>query len=307
VSAAVTHDARRSRAALLLRVLRPHQWAKNALLVVPLLLAPGRPSPAQVLAALLAVVTFSLVASAGYVFNDLLDIEADRAHPTKRNRPFASGALPTAYGPPLFVALLVAAFGIALQALPRSFVWMLALYFAATLAYSTAIKRLVLLDILLLAWLYTHRVLAGGIAIGVPITAWLIAFSTFLFLSLAFAKRYIELRHSTPKGDRIRSRGYTTQDLEMVAAFGPASSYIAVLVFCLYVDSPAVAERYRFPTLLWFAAPVLLYWTSRVWLLAHRGQMQDDPVKFAITDRTSWVCGILVVAAAACARFWPRG
>jgi 4-hydroxybenzoate polyprenyltransferase len=295
-----------SRIVSFIKVLRPHQWAKNALVVMPVLLAPGHPTLRQLAAATIAAASFSLCASAGYVFNDLLDVEADRAHRTKRFRPFASGALPVTFGPPIFVALLAASFGLAFATLPRGFLAMLAIYFAATMAYSLALKSKLLLDVLVLAWLYTHRVVAGGIATGVTISAWLLAFSMFLFLSLAFAKRYIELRQSTSKGGQLKSRGYFTQDMEMVASMGPASSYIAVLVFCLYVDSKAVTERYHAPTLLWFVAPVLLYWTSRVWFLAHRGQMQDDPVKFALTDRASWLCGLLVAAVAVCARVWPR-
>jgi 4-hydroxybenzoate polyprenyltransferase len=290
----------------LVKVARPHQWAKNALVVVPVLLAPGRPSPAQLIAAVLAAISFSLCASSGYVFNDLLDVEADRAHRSKCKRPFASGDLPVTYGPPIFLALFAASFGIAAAFLPPAFLGMLAFYFVATLTYSFSLKSKLLLDVVVLAWLYTHRVLAGGMATGIPISAWLLAFSMFMFSSLAFAKRYIELRQSVSKGGQLKSRGYHTQDLEMVASMGPAAGYIAVLVFCLYVDSKAVTERYHLPVLLWFVAPVLLYWISRVWFLAHRGQMQDDPVKFALVDRVSWLCGFLVAVTAAAARIWPR-
>jgi len=295
-----------SRLKAVVKVMRPHQWAKNALVVLPVLLAPGRPSSGLLIAAGLAALAFSLCASAGYVFNDLLDVEADRAHHTKRLRPFASGDLPVVYGPPLFVALILMSFGLALSMLPRSFLGMLAVYFVATLMYSSVLKSKLLLDVVVLAWLYTHRVLAGGMATGIPISAWLLAFSMFLFSSLAFAKRYIELRQSMPKGGQLKSRGYHIQDLEMVASMGPTAGYIAVLVFCLYIDSKAVTERYHAPMLLWFVAPVLLYWISRVWFLAHRGQMQDDPVKFALTDRVSWLCGVFVGLVALGARVWPQ-
>jgi len=294
-----------SRLKAIVKVMRPHQWAKNALVVLPVLLAPGRPSPGLIGAAALAAISFSLCASAGYVFNDLLDVEADRAHQTKRLRPFASGDLPLAWGPPAFMVLFLASFGLAL-ALPRSFLAMLAVYFAATLTYSSVLKSKLLLDVVVLAWLYTHRILAGGMATGIQISAWLLAFSMFLFSSLAFAKRYIELRQSMTIGGQIKSRGYHVQDLEMVASMGPTAGYIAVLVFCLYVDSKAATETYHAPTLLWFVAPVLLYWISRIWFLAHRGQMQDDPVKFALTDRMSWLCGLFVGVAALSARIWPR-
>jgi 4-hydroxybenzoate polyprenyltransferase len=286
------------------RVMRPHQWAKNALVVLPVFLAPGRPSLALVVTAVLAAVSFSLCASAGYIFNDLLDVEADRAHETKRLRPFASGELPMAWGPPAFIVLFIASFGLALGMLPRSFLGMLAIYFVATLIYSSVLKSKLLLDVVVLAWLYTHRVLAGGMATGIQISAWLLAFSMFFFSSLAFAKRYIELRQSAST-EGIKSRGYQGQDLEMVRSMGPTAGYIAVLVFCLYVDSKGATGIYRAPLLLWVVAPILLYWISRIWFLAHRGQMQDDPVKFALTDRVSWLCGLLVGLVALSARVWP--
>jgi 4-hydroxybenzoate polyprenyltransferase len=295
-------STRASRLKAALKVMRPHQWSKNALVMVPLMLAPGRPSLAQVFAGLLAFVSFSLCASAGYVFNDLIDVEADRAHKTKYRRPFASGDLPVMFGPPLFLALFLASFAVA-AALPLGFVGMLSIYFVATLSYSLVLKSKLMVDVVVLAWLYTHRVLAGGIATGITISAWLLGFSMFTFASLAFAKRYIELQ-SMEKSGQIKSRGYHTRDQEMVASMGPSAGYIAVLLFCLYVESHAVSATYRRPELLWFIAPVLFYWISRVWFLAHRGHMQDDPVKFALTDRRSWICALAAGSVAAAARFW---
>jgi len=293
-----------SRARAIARVLRPHQWAKNALVVLPLVLAPARPTLHQIVSAVLAGVAFSLCASAGYVFNDLVDVEADRTHRTKRGRPFASGDLPVAFGPPLLLTLIVASVVIAWRSLPLGFMVMLALYLVLTLSYSSLFKSKLVVDVVVLAWLYTHRVLAGGIATGITVSSWLLAFTMFIFTSLAFAKRYVELRLATDSGS-LKSRGYKTGDLEMVASMGPAAGYMAVLVFCLYVDSNVVAERYRMPVVLWFVAPVLLYWVSRVWFLAHRGQMHDDPVKFALVDTRSWICAIVIVLVATLARFWP--
>jgi 4-hydroxybenzoate polyprenyltransferase len=295
---------RRSRAQALVKALRPHQWAKNALVVVPILLAPGLPTLHVLALGFLAFVAFSLCASAGYVFNDLMDLAADRAHPSKHRRPFASGALPIVYGPPLLLALFGGAFGLSLAFLPLGFTGMLAGYFVATLSYSFILKSKLMADVVVLAWLYTHRVLAGGIATSIPISAWLLAFSMFMFCSLAFAKRYIELRQSLKKGGQLKSRGYHTQDLEMVASMGPTAGYIAILVFCLYVESSAVKVTYHNPMVLWFVCPVLLYWISRVWFLAHRGNMQDDPVKFALTDQRSWLCAAAIAVVAAVARFW---
>ena len=293
-----------SRLRAAVRALRLHQWSKNALVIVPVLLAPHGLSPTEIARAALAALSLSLCASAGYVFNDLRDVEADRAHPTKRRRPFASGALPLRYGPPLVVALLALSFGIALCALPKSFLIMLVLYLVLTLSYSFYLKSLLLVDVVVLAWLYTQRVLAGGFATEVTISAWLLAFSMFIFLSLAFAKRYVELRHVVDDTGKLRNRAYTAQDLSMVASMGTTAGYLAVLVFCLYIESAGTAIYSR-PHLLWLVCPVLLYWISRVWFLTNRGEMNDDPVKFAITDRQSWLCVLAIGGVAAAARLWP--
>lgn len=293
-----------SRLRATLKVIRPHQWTKNALAVVPVLLAPHGLSAGGLWHAALAALALSLCASAGYVLNDVVDVEADRAHPTKKRRPFAAGDLPVGYGPPLVLALLGTSVGVSLWALPTSFLWMLALYFAITLAYSFYLKSKVLIDVIVLAWLYTQRVLAGGFATGVSISAWLLAFSMFIFLSLAFAKRHVELRRAVGEDGKLRSRGYVAQDLTMVASMGTTAGYLAVLVFCLYIESAGTAI-YSEPRILWLIAPVLLYWISRVWLLTHRGEMDDDPVKFAITDRWSWLCAVAIGGVAAAARFWP--
>jgi 4-hydroxybenzoate polyprenyltransferase len=286
--------------------LRPHQWSKNALVVVPLLLAPGALTWSSVACAAAAFIAFSCCASAGYVINDVVDIDADRVHRTKFRRPFASGDLPIAYAPFLVFALVVASLGLALGFLPTRFIVMLGAYFVATLTYSFYLKRLLLLDVLTLAGLYTHRILSGGVATRVPVSAWLLGFSMFLFTSLAFAKRYVELRAATTD-EKVKSRGYVRQDIEMVNSMGVASAYVAALVFMLYVDSSAVRSIYRLPTMLWLVLPILLYWLGRIWLLAGRGQMQDDPVRFAIKDGQSRACAILIAMIMAIARFAPRG
>jgi 4-hydroxybenzoate polyprenyltransferase len=283
--------------------LRPHQWAKNALVVVPALLADGH-STSTVAYGVLAAGTFSLCASAGYVFNDLLDLDADRIHPSKANRPFASGALPTILGFPIFIGLLLLSFALALAFLPNAFVTMLVLYFVGTVSYSLYLKRLLLLDVLVLAGLYTHRILAGGIASGVRVSAWLLGFSMFLFTSLAFAKRFVEL-HALTNDEQVKNRGYARVDLPMVTGMGTASGYVAALVFMLYVDSSTVRAAYREPGLLWLVLPALLYWLGRIWLLAGRGQMQEDPVKFALSDRKSLTCVALIGVIVVTARFTP--
>jgi len=287
----------------LIKELRPHQWAKNALVVLPSLLADAH-SVATISYGLLAAGTFSLCASAGYVFNDLLDLDADRIHPSKSKRPFASGALPTVFGFPIFLALLVVSFSLALTFLPYAFVTMLALYFVGTVTYSLYLKRLLLLDVLVLAGLYTHRILAGGIASNVRVSAWLLGFSMFLFTSLAFAKRFVEL-HAQAGDEQVKNRGYSRVDLPMVTGMGTASGYVAALVFMLYVDSSTVRAAYREPSLLWLVLPALLYWLGRIWLLAGRGQMQEDPVKFALSDRKSLACVAFIGAIVVTARFSP--
>ena len=288
----------------LVKELRVHQWAKNALVVVPVVLSPGVPELALLTHALLAALCVSLCASAGYVLNDLLDLEADRAHPTKCLRPFASGALPVGVGPVIFVALLVIAFALAFARFSFSFAVMLGIYFVGTVSYSLYFKRRLLLDVLVLAGLYTHRILAGGVATNVPISAWLLAFSMFLFLSLAFAKRHVEIGRLN-SDDKIKNRDYYRADGPMVASLGAASGYLAALVFSLYVENVAHLGLYREPRLLWIAAPILLYWISRIWIVTGRGQMPDDPVKYALRDRVSLVCVGLIGLAAALARFTP--
>jgi len=297
-------STRRSPARAAIKVLRVHQWSKNLLVFVPALLAPGLPPLRSLVHAAFAFVALSLCASAGYVFNDLVDVAADRAHETKRRRPFASGALPLTYGPPILVALLVCSFGLAFALLPIGFVAMLALYLVLTLSYSFYLKSKLMIDVIVLAWLYTHRVVAGGIATAVPVSEWLLAFSMFIFFSLAFCKRYIELRARLGKDEKIHSRGYYPRDVEMVSAMGPTAGYLAVLVFCLYIESGAVAGAYRHFRVLWLVCPVLFYWISRIWFVAHRGQLVDDPVKYAITDRHSWACAFIIAVLAGVARFW---
>ena len=272
--------------------------------MVPVVLAPGIPKLAVVGVGFLAALAFSLCASAGYVINDLLDIKADRAHPTKKNRPFASGALPLSFGPFLCAGLIALAVAIALVFLPTKFLFMLAVYFAGTVLYSTVLKRTLLVDVLVLAGLYAHRVLAGGVATHIPVSAWLIGFSIFVFTSLAFAKRYVELRDAS-SDEMVKNRGYVRMDLSMVGSMGTASAFVAALVFVLYVESASIRAGYKEPGLLWLALPILLYWLGRIWLLAGRGQMHDDPVRFAIKDRVSLLCGALIAGLATLARFPP--
>ncbi len=282
--------------AAIVRQLRPHQWAKNLLLFVPLLLAHEVTSPFKALSVLVAFASFCAVASAGYVLNDLIDVDADRAHPTKRRRPIASGVLSIPMAFVLFAALLALAGAAGLLWLSLATAGMVLLYLVLTLAYSFYFKERLLLDVLLLAGLYTHRVLTGGIAAEVPVSPWLLAFSTFFFLSLALVKRYVEISaHAGGAVDeRIRGRAYRVGDAGLVLSMGLSCAYIAVLVLCLFISSADVSRLYDRPGLLWLMCPVMFYWISRIWVLAHRGELNDDPVMFATTDRNSYVAGLLL-------------
>ncbi len=281
----------------LLKALRPHQWAKNVLIFAPLLLAHSLAAKG-LLAALLAFCCFSLTASATYIVNDLLDIEADRYHPQKRNRPFAAGDLSPIAGAAFALVLLLVAFGGA-YLLPRGFLGWLGIYLVSTLLYSSWLKRIPLVDVLILSGLYTLRLLVGSAATGFPISHWLAGFAGFLFFSLAIAKRYAELNNVRAGGAVPRNgRGYILADIDQLRSFGTASAFAAVVVFANYISSLKVVELYRHPALLWLIMPLMLLWLCRVWLLASRGELHEDPVIFALTDRVSLLIGLVVAAVA---------
>ncbi len=279
----------------IIEALRPRQWTKNLLLLVPLAAAHLVTDVGRLVGVAWGIVAFSLVASAGYVLNDLLDLAADRAHPDKCRRPFAAGRLSPGFGLMLLPVLLVLGFGLAVALLPTKFVGLLAAYLVLTCAYSLYFKRKLLIDVILLAGLYTLRVLAGGAAIDVIVSEWLLAFSMFLFLSLAFAKRYGELRLMGEQDlTEAKGRGYRVDEMDLIATLGSTSGFLSVLVFSLYINSEKVEELYRQGALLWFTCPLLLYWVMRIWFVARRGELRDDPLTFALSDRVSMVTGALV-------------
>ena len=247
-------------------------------------------------ACLLTFVSFSLCASSVYLLNDLIDLERDRNHPTKRFRPFASGRIPILHGFVMTPALLGLAV-LAGLAVGAKFLLVLAVYYALTLAYSLFLKRQMMLDAVTLACLYGMRLVGGSVAAGVALSAWLGAFSIFFFMSLALVKRTTELvgRISKAQGDP-GGRGYKLGDLPIVEMLSAASGMTAVLVYALYANSPAVQVLYTHPNRLSLVCVVLIYWLSRVVILAHRGEMHDDPIVFAATDRTSQICGVVTAA-----------
>jgi 4-hydroxybenzoate polyprenyltransferase len=283
------------------RALRPHQWAKNILLFVPILAAHAWGQLDALRATMLGFVAFCLCASATYLLNDLLDLEADRVHPRKRLRPFASGVLHPGLGLAASAALAVAAFALAWFSTPLLCA-LLAFYTVLSLSYSFRIKRLVMLDVITLAALYTLRIIAGAVAAGVEASFWLLSFSMFLFLSLAMVKRCAELHVLIAEArTQSKGRGYHAEDLPVLQQLGGASGYLSVLVLALYINSSASQQLYRHPQFLWLLCPLLLYWISRVWIITHRGGMHDDPVVFALRDRSSrWIgAAALLVAALA--------
>jgi 4-hydroxybenzoate polyprenyltransferase len=284
------------------RALRPHQWAKNVLLLVPLLAAHHVGEPGALAAALLAMLAFCLCASSVYVLNDLLDLQADRLHPRKSKRPFASGELAVVTGLLLSTALLAATFAVAALFLPARFGAVLAAYYIVTSAYSLYLKRFLLVDALALAGLYTLRIIAGAAAVAVPLSFWLLLFSIFLFLSLAFVKRFAELE-ALQRQQRLRAagRGYLVEDLPVLQSLGIAAGYLSVLVLALYINSPEIEALYHRPKTVWMLCVLLLYWISRVWMMAQRGQMHDDPVVFALKDRQSLAIGVCAAATLALA------
>jgi 4-hydroxybenzoate polyprenyltransferase len=292
------------------KAIRIHQWAKNTLIFLPLLLAHAW-NKALLATAFVAFLSFGLCASATYILNDLIDLEADRQHPRKRRRPFASGDLSAISGVAVVMLFLVASVGLAILvphvisaispslelARPYHFLVWLAFYAVTTLAYSLGLKRAVMVDVIVLSGLYTIRILAGSAATGVAVSTWLASFSIFFFLSLAFVKRYAELENLRGRGGSTAGgRGYHVSDIDQLRSFGSASGYVSVAVLTLYISNLNAAELYHHTNRLWLLVPVLLLWISLLWLRASRGELDEDPVVYAITDRRSLLLGVAVVA-----------
>ena len=285
----------KEKAKALLAALRLPQWVKNVLIFVPLIAAHRVTDLAALQETVMAFWSFCFCASAVYLLNDMLDLEADRQHPTKAARPFAAGTLPLTAGFILIPLLLAVSFMIALL-LPAEFIIVLAGYYLLTTAYSFALKRLPMVDTLCLACLYTLRIVAGAAATGVPLSFWLLLFSLFFFLSLAWVKRCTELDAIRRSGKELAvGRDYMTDDLPLLKIFGISAGYLSILVLALYINSPAVTALYRHPQVIWFLCLLMLYWINRIWLKTHHGKMHDDPVIFALKDKTSFAVGLLAL------------
>lgn len=276
------------------RLLRLHQWLKNLLVFIPLATSLSILQIDLLARGMLAFLVFGLAASSTYVINDLIDLESDRQHARKRNRPFASGLVPLWVGFAIAPILLLSSFFLAALYLPTSFVSVLIVYLASTFAYSLYFKRVVLVDVMMLAGLYTLRIIAGSFVFGVELSFWLLGFSMFIFLSLALIKRFTELLDLAVSGNAwVAGRGYKSSDLRLLMSLGTSSGYLAVLVLALYIHSPEVTILYAEPRLLWLLCPLLLYWIGRMWMVAERSNMHEDPVVFAAKDRITHVVVII--------------
>jgi 4-hydroxybenzoate polyprenyltransferase len=281
---------------LVIKALRIHQWAKNLLLIVPALTAHKWNDSLALADIVVGFFSFSAVASAVYVLNDLADLDSDRLHRTKKHRPFASGDLPLIVGALLVPILLIIGIGLA-SVISSSFLSVVVGYLILTTLYSFWLKRIALIDILTLASLYTLRLFAGAAIVTAPISQWLAAFSMFIFFSLAALKRFVEVADARRVDKKeIKGRGYSPDDLEVISHFGITSGLVAVLVLALYVNSSEVVSLYTLPHRLWALCPLFFYWIARLWLKASRHQMHEDPILFAIRDPGSLLTGLLVVA-----------
>jgi 4-hydroxybenzoate polyprenyltransferase len=291
----------------MLRAMRPHHWAKNGLVFVPILLNHDVFEPKALFDGLIAFLSFSLMASSIYLLNDIVDVEADRRHPTKCKRPLAAGEITQGQAYAMVPGLMLVSLALTLL-LPRPDLYILAwgAYLVLALAYLFFLKRKLLVDVLGLAALHTLRIIAGNMAAAIPVSSWLLAFSMFLFLSLALMKRYAELRITQDQsGLKKAGRGYHAEDIEALSQLGMASGCTCALIMALYVDSAAVKELYRYPQVIWLVCPIILYQMARMWFLARRGQMPDDPLVFMIRDWRSQLMGVLVVVIMIGATFLP--
>jgi 4-hydroxybenzoate polyprenyltransferase len=277
-----------------LKQLRVHQWSKNVLLALPLILAHKVTTLPAVIACAIAVASFCFCASAVYIINDWIDLPHDRTHPTKSKRPLARGAILIRHSVGVAIGLLLSAILLPLAFLPTMFVWMLLGYIAVSIAYSLWLKRIVIVDVLLLAGFYVYRVLIGAVAIEVAVSFWLLAFSMFFFLALGIIKRYADLVQAAGANQtELAGRSYTTADIDFFRSMGLSCSCVAVLILALYLQSQDVTALYSRPEILWLVCPLALYWMMRIWLIASRGDMPDDPILFALRDRASYMVGAL--------------
>jgi len=279
-----------------IKALRLHQWSKNGLLFLALFMSHRIIEINLLKQTVIAFFSFSLSASAVYILNDLFDLETDRKHPSKKNRPFAAGHLSIANGVLAIPILIIISFVLAIGFLPIAFAIILIIYLFTTTSYSLYLKEQLFLDVVILGALYTLRVIAGGLAVGIEVSTWLLGFSMFFFLSLAFMKRYADLLlMKNNKQRELFGRGYSVIDLDIVQKLGISSGFISLLILALYIKGDQVMILYTLPELIWLTIPILLYWLMRMWFVTHKGKMTDDPIIFAIKDKSSYVMFLMII------------
>lgn len=283
--------------------MRPHQYAKNFLIFAPLFTSQAHLPLSGIMASLLAFTCFCLCASGVYFLNDLVDLSADRQHKSKRYRPLPSGDLSLRAGVIGAVALPVSAFTLSLVFLPAAFTLVLVAYLIITMAYSFWLKQIATADVMVLASLYTLRVIAGSAATGIVLSSWFLAFSMFVFVSLGYLKRYIEVAAAPADEANVQGRDYSNADSETMFSLGVANITAAVVILALYINSPEVQGLYRTPGILWLLCLLLLYWGNRIWVGARRGRIADDPVLFALRDRISLMVGAAFVLVTLAAKY----
>jgi 4-hydroxybenzoate polyprenyltransferase len=272
-----------------IKQLRVHQWLKNLLILVPLIVSGKFMDSDSILLSVLGFISFSCLASATYIINDLLDLESDRSHIRKKSRPLAAGTISLVNGKIAAIILFVLAFSIA-SFLYDLFNLVLILYLVLTLTYSLKVKQYIGMDVIALASLYTVRIIAGAVILGVTMSFWLLSFSMFVFLSLAIIKRCAELK-SLEKTTKVITTGrdYHVEDYMVLMSIGTSSAMLSILMFCFYVNSNVLADQYQQPTMLWLILPALCYWMMRMWIKTHRGEMHDDPIVFSLKDKGSTI------------------
>ncbi|UUM32245.1 UbiA family prenyltransferase [Vibrio japonicus] len=281
--------------------LRVHQWLKNLLIFVPLMVSGGFTDINNITTAVYAFFAFSFLASATYILNDLLDLESDRAHSQKKFRPLAAGTISIKNGVLAGFILLLFSFAVSVS-LGSQFSIVLLAYLSLTVFYSIKLKQHVAMDVVALALLFTIRILAGAAAIGVVVSFWLLAFSIFIFLSLALVKRCSEIQSMESEGkQRAKGRDYTINDYAILNSFGASSALLSVLMFCFYINNNVLTNQYQHPNILWLIVPALCYWLMRMWIKTHRGEMHHDPIVFSMKDKGSLAtigfCGLVAIAA----------
>lgn len=277
-----------------IKSLRPHQWIKNFLIFIPLL-AAHQINKETIILAILMFVSFNFIASSVYIFNDLIDLKADKAHPRKRYRPFASGKISVSHGKILALFLLVLGTVISLS-ISYSFLVILLIYFLISSAYSIFLKQKIIIDICILAVLYTIRIIAGGVVLNINLSVWLLAFSLFFFFSLAAVKRQAELVDLIKRKKlKTLNRGYQVKDLPIISMAALAAGYVSVLIMAFYVNSPDIVKLYSQPIALWGICLILIFWITKMIIVTHRGYMHDDPIVFAVKDFSSQICLLLII------------